>query len=333
MLDSGAFSAFKRGVVIDRAEYASFLAAHKNLLDCYVNLDVIPGRPGKAPSIEEVETAAGASLRNYEFLRGRGLDPMPVFHCGESFQWLQRMLDAGADYIGLGGTVGKPRKVKVEFFKKCYAEIARVKRPIRTHGFGCTSASLVAAYPFTTVDSTSWVIGAANGYIMVPAGSRQRFDYGSLHQVRVTGLGSSNHQVGGFGPAYWAHVVGFLGELGVTLEGVRIDQAERNYVNMQCAHRMAAAAGARMYFSTWLRGPNQGQILTRGGMRHRLLSYWEVYDRVIYANEFVEYIKTGLPSRDQAEVPMKASFASSRYVVHRTTSLLSRLARVEDVQE
>lgn len=327
MLDSGAFSAFKRGVVIDRVEYGKFLCAHKTLLDCYINLDVIPGRPGKPPSIEEVEDAAAQSFANYEYLRGEGLEPMPVFHCGESFQWLAKMLDAGTEYIGLGGTVGKPRKAKVEFFKKCYAAIKKTGRPVRTHGFGCTSASLVAMFPFTTIDSTSWVMAGANGYINVPAAlGVGSFNYRSLGQVRVTGLGGQRGQVGAFTDLYHRHVVEFLDSLGLDITTVRVDQGARNLVNIHCAQQVAASWGKVMIFSTWLLESNfQGAVLTKANARNRLLSYWEIKDQ---PRELLErYVSVGVV-RDGPQ-RAKADFASTSYVRSRTLALAARIEAVE----
>lgn len=326
MLDSGAFSAFKHGVVIDLARYAEFLKVNRDVLDAYINLDVIPGRPGKAASGEEVEAAAEQSFKNYEWLRSEGLEPMPVFHYGESPQWLERMLDSGAPYIGLGGTVGKPQQVRVGFFKKCFELIKKSGHKVKTHGFGCTSASIMLAFPFTSVDSTSWVMGGANGYIMVPKAGPTGLNYRSLQQVRTTGLGNMNNQIGGFGDLYRKHVLDFLQSIGVTLEDVCVSQASRNLVNMWCSNELAKIAKTQMYFSTWMRDEsNQASILTKAGMRLRLMSYWELYEYAQAIPQLRTYVETGTPDRERAVgKPLKAF--GSEYVVKRTRSFLTRFA-------
>lgn len=326
MLDSGAFSAWKHKVVIDITRYAEFLKANREILDTYINLDCIPGGPGKPPSGEEVEDAAAQSFKNYERLRSEGLEPMPVFHYGESTQWLERMLDSGAQYIGLGGTVGKPQQVRVGFFKRCFEILKKSGHGhVKTHGFGCTSGSIMMAFPFTSVDSTSWVMGGANGYIMVPKAGPTGPNYRSLQQVRTTGLGNMNNQIGGFGDLYRKHVLDFLQSIGVTLEDVCVSQASRNFVNMWCSNELAKIAKTRMYFSTWMRdGSNQASILTKAGIRLRLMSYWELYDYAQAIPQLRSYIETGVPDRERAMRPLKAF--GSEYIVNRTRSFLTRFA-------
>ena len=44
MLDSGAYSSWKRGEHIDLTSYIAFVKRNEHLLASYANLDVIPGR-------------------------------------------------------------------------------------------------------------------------------------------------------------------------------------------------------------------------------------------------------------------------------------------------
>lgn len=327
MLDSGAFSAWKRGQVIDVDQYAGFLVENQSYIHHAINLDCIPGRPGKPSSAEEVDLAAVTSFKNYEQLRSRGLVVMPVFHCGESFSWLERMVDSGADYLGLGGTVGKNQRTKVEFFKRCFSILGRADRHIQTHGFGCTSPALVRAFPFTSVDSTSWVMGGANGYLMVPMATSKGFDYHRLHQVRVTGMGDSRGQVGMMGDLSWRHIVGFLEGIGTSLPEVRVDQPSRNYVNAHSTNKMVELCGASMFFSTWMGEPTQGRILTKAAVRKRLLSYWEVRDKD--PADFHTYVRTGLGRTAPAKA-RNEFFGSASYVHRRTVGLLSRIEAFHD---
>src|SRR5690606_11430218 len=104
MLDSGAFSAWTRGEILKLDDYITFIKRYEGRLNSYINLDVIPGTRGTVPTVKEVEYAAAASLDNYKSMVAAGLRPIPVFHYGENLRWLDRLLEAGADYICLGGT-------------------------------------------------------------------------------------------------------------------------------------------------------------------------------------------------------------------------------------
>ena len=86
MIDSGAFSAWRRGAKIDLDHYADFIREHIELIDYYVNLDVIPGEFGRIPDQSEVDASASASWDNFLYLRDRGLESIPVFHQGEDFK-------------------------------------------------------------------------------------------------------------------------------------------------------------------------------------------------------------------------------------------------------
>src|SRR5690554_1780501 len=102
MLDSGAFSAWKMNQPIDLRDYIDFLKQTDGLLESYVALDVIPGQGGRmVRTYEAVEASAKASYRNLEIMRDAGLRPIPVFHQGEDFKWLNRLVEDGEEYIGI----------------------------------------------------------------------------------------------------------------------------------------------------------------------------------------------------------------------------------------
>jgi len=90
MLDSGAYSAWNRDETIDIDEYIAFIKKHRKLVDTYVNLDVIPGKYGRPRTQQEVEASAKLSYENLQYMKSKGLSPIPVFHQGERFHWLER---------------------------------------------------------------------------------------------------------------------------------------------------------------------------------------------------------------------------------------------------
>ena len=313
MLDSGAFSAWKRGERINLHEYIKFIKRNYSLLHTYVNLDVIPGRPGRQASSTEVEEAASESWRNYQAIRAAGLQPIPVFHLGEKEDWLRRILDSGAEWIGLGGSVGKPDEARYQFFARSFRIIADSKVKTRVHGFGATAVQTMFKFPWYSVDSTSWVMAGATGAILVPAAGPASFDFSRLTAVRVSGKGSHARQAVGFGAIYRAHLDAFLVGEGSGLAQVRNDQGARNYINIRSMMGTATAAEVRLFFSTWLHaGDDQASKLTAAGARNRLVSYYEVQARDYQTEHLKEYVCCGKPLRPERKFSMQFNLVGYR---------------------
>lgn len=169
-LDSGAFSAWSKGTVIDIDEFCEFIRANVDHLDVYACLDVIPGSPGRPATPAERDEAAEQTWRNYLYMREQNLFPIPVYHFGEDRRFLKRMLDYGCDYIGIGGLVGIPGGQRRLWLDSLFLDITDAKgMPIvKTHGFGMTSVPLIFRYPWYSVDSTTWIMVAASGSIYLP---------------------------------------------------------------------------------------------------------------------------------------------------------------------
>lgn len=234
MLDSGAFSAWKRGLSIDIDEYIAYIKHNEHLLHTYVNLDVIPGSPGKPITQAEVDAAAKASHRNLVHMRKAGLRPIPVFHYGESFDWLHRLLDEGEDYIGLGGTGNASRPEQVDFFDRAFTVMTdRAGNPlVKTHGFGVASFPMLKRYPWYTCDATSWVMTAAMGSLYVPVTRAGQYDYTqapvklTVSEVdRAKGMPPDHYLR--FGDMMKRRVKGFLDQVGVTIEQAAVDYEAR----------------------------------------------------------------------------------------------------------
>lgn len=322
LLDSGAFSAWKKGEQIDLRAYIRFVEEHCELLHAYVNLDVIPGRPGRAASPTEVEEAAAESFRNYEKMRKAGLDPIPVYHLGEREDWLRRILDSGAGWIGLGGSVGKSDQARYQFFSRSFRVIGTSK--VKVHGFGATSVWHLFKFPWYSVDSTSWVMPGINGAVLVPSMAPDGgFDYTALTAVRVSGQGKQERQAAGFGDLYRAHFEAFLTGEQSSLARVRSDQAARNYINIRCLIRVAEAAKVRMFFSTWLKAvADQALPLTAAGARNRLLSYYELRKSPADLEKYVTL--GGWDSRRPRPFSVNRLFGRAEYRARRIGALTSR---------
>lgn len=227
MLDSGAFSAWKRGVPINIDDYIAYIKKNRQWLHTYVNLDVIPGVPGRPPTQTEVEVAAKASYKNLVHMRKAGLGPMPVFHYGERLSWLHKLLDDGEEYIGLGGLVGQSTTDQISFLDKVFTVLTDSEgNPIvKTHGFGMASFPLLKRYPWHTCDATSWVMTAAMGSIYVPVSRAGQFDYTqapkklTVSEVdRQKGIPPDHYLR--FGPMMKRRVEEYLSEVGVSISEV-----------------------------------------------------------------------------------------------------------------
>lgn len=158
-LDSGAYSAYTRDDPIQIDDYIAYVKENKHIFDIYVNLDVI-GDVDK-------------SYSNWVYMRSKGLEPMPVFHIHADMEtkYLEAYLD-GADYIAIGAIAKLDTERRKKSLDTLWSEWLSDKdgNPIvQTHGFGLTSFDLMDRYPWTSVDSTAWIVqGAAYCHIWYP---------------------------------------------------------------------------------------------------------------------------------------------------------------------
>jgi hypothetical protein len=233
LLDSGAFSAWKRGIEINLSEYIAYIKKHEHLLESYVCLDVIPGKPGQVPKPSEVEAAAQASYKNQQAMKKAGLTPIPVFHYGESFKWLERYLEDGEPYIGLGGMGNPSTQQQIQWLDQVFTRITdKDGWPIvKTHGFGVASFDLLKMYPWTTCDATSWALTAAYGSIYVPVFKGDEPDYSqppakfTVSLAERKGAETPSDHYTRFGPIVKKRVEKFLREE----VGVSIEDAAKDY--------------------------------------------------------------------------------------------------------
>ncbi|MFE3378733.1 hypothetical protein [Streptomyces anulatus] len=147
--DSGAHSARTLGVHLTLEEYAAWCRKWDDQLSLYANLDVIGGPE--------------ATWRNQRQLEDvHGLKPIPVFHTGDPWEWLERYLDEGYTYIALGKLLGNPVKEVLPWIAKAF-RIAQGRAVF--HGFGMTLWSALREFPFYSVDSSTWGQSARFGVI------------------------------------------------------------------------------------------------------------------------------------------------------------------------
>jgi hypothetical protein len=161
--DSGAFSAWSQGASIDPAEYAKWVKRwYPSLLTWYANLDVIGSAEG--------------TWRNQLILeKQHGLSPLPVFHVGEPWEFLDRYFDRGYPYVCLGGMVGQPEAPTLRWAAQCFKRARDRGVDVVFHGFGQTRRRVVESLPWFSMDSSSWSGGARYGQGVMWDDARARF--------------------------------------------------------------------------------------------------------------------------------------------------------------
>ena len=91
---------------------------------------------------------------------------MPTFHPLEPLEWLDEM-SSTYPYIALGGMVGQGGTALTRWLQDCWNIIRG--REVKVHGFGLSRQRLVFGFPWTSIDSTSWL---ASKYARVQAKDR-----------------------------------------------------------------------------------------------------------------------------------------------------------------
>lgn len=143
MIDSGAFTAWRKGTPIGLEAYANWLADEAPVHEWAIGLDVIGD--------------ADASMANWQELRARFPKLIPVWHEGDPTEHLAEYV-AHADLIGLGRTDGRRSETKTFEF---YDDALNRYPDAAFHALGNSSPVQLEGYPFTSFDSTGWQRDAA----------------------------------------------------------------------------------------------------------------------------------------------------------------------------
>ena len=176
IVDSGAFSAWTRGVTIDVDAYIDWLNERSDYIEAAGQMDIIPGdKNSVVTSFQESVDAAQGTWDNYLYMRERLKNPdilLYTFHIGEPIEFLKQALEwrdpngNKIKYMALGGMVGKPRPVRENFLSSCFAAIHASSNPdVHIHAFGMTDLNLCNKFPIYSADSTTWIIHGAQGRI------------------------------------------------------------------------------------------------------------------------------------------------------------------------
>ena len=230
-IDSGAYSAWSKNKHIDVDDYIKFINENTDKFTLFASVDDIPGELKRKPTLLELQESPVKSWHNYLYMRERVKEPnklLPVFHIGEDFRHLQNMLDTTFDgehipYIGLGGTVGLSNIVKENWYKQCFKIIQQSNNPnVKVHAFGMSNFKILETYPFTSADSTSWLMAALNGeiitkYAQVSMSSRTRDKHDGYNRMSAL---------------LQQHIQEQCSKYGITVEQLMEDQQSRQLYNI-----------------------------------------------------------------------------------------------------
>lgn len=255
MLDSGAFSAYIKGVSIDLADYIAYVKKNLHLIDTYFNLDVIPGTYNQKRKEGELEAGAAASRANLLKMKKAGLNPIPVFHQEEDFKWLHLMVKDREPYIALSTLKELSIQENRDWLDQCFTLLCDEKGwpRMKIHGLGIASFDLLKRYPWETCDATSWALTAAYGAIYVPVYRGGKPCY-SEAPVKLTVSeadrknGTPSDHYTRFGPIMRGRVIDFLeNEVGVKVEDAAKDYEVRARAIVHFMVRFAEAIGEQPF--------------------------------------------------------------------------------------
>ena len=153
-VDSGAFSAYSRGIDIDIDEYIDWINTWHPNLERYCCWDTIPSGD-ITPDVSAPKT-----WENYLYMKSKLTDPHKLvycFHYGEDVSYLIQALESGIDYVALGGVARKGRKQRYEFFDSLIPIFEQYPH-VHVHAFGMTAIDILNNFPYiNSSDSSSWL--------------------------------------------------------------------------------------------------------------------------------------------------------------------------------
>lgn len=153
-LDSGAFTAMTMKTEIRLREYIDFCHAQGAKFEVMASLDVIGDWQ--------------ATWRNHVAMREAGIESIPCFHVNEPFEALQQMVQTNEHIaIGVAGNQ-RNRGAVMRFLIRCFQIIPS---RVRVHGFALTSSLIMRSFPWTSVDSTTWLISRKFGEELIIRGA------------------------------------------------------------------------------------------------------------------------------------------------------------------
>ena len=160
-LDSGAFSAWTKGVTIDMEKYCGYIKENSDIIR-------VEGDMVMASVLDSIGDDLG-TFQNQKRMEDLGVRPLPCFHYGEDPRYLEYYI-ANYSYITIGGMVAQSTKSLTIWLDDIWEKymIDGAGHPkTKVHAFGVTTPYLMRRYPWFSVDSSTWVQWASNGTVMI----------------------------------------------------------------------------------------------------------------------------------------------------------------------
>lgn len=360
LLDSGEFSAWRRNTSVDLDRYIAYCQENKDYLFAYVSVDKIPGKFGAKKTQREVEESAKIGYDNLEKMWKAGLNPIPVFHQGERWYWLEKMLADKVQYIGISSSKDLWANEQQKWLDQVFTLLTNAKGEplVKTHGFGITRPAFIFRYPFFSCDSTAWSLAPGYGSVLIPRLGRGDIPQYLVQPTKIVLSGvkhkspsSQKKQFEGLAPVYQKAVNKFLHELAeLTVGEVRYGtNFRRECMLLYYRHLGEALAKVRfkertnsllyqfkdldkkpdhfdhlhIMFATNL-NKEWSEMMNALGCEDRLLSYWEMKDKP--SKVLQAYVKNGTHEAYDKQPP-SPKWRSEGYRNYRRLKLLELEAR------
>lgn len=178
-LDSGAFTAWNSGKSVNITDYADWCIEQQSKTPSLkaVNLDVIPGEVGRTSTEQERKDGMSMSLKNADYLRGRGISIEEVFHQDEPFEFLDLLISRlpKGDVLCISPRNDVSKQSKMAWLQKVLVHLVKTQGKTnlpKMHGLAVTSKDLTLAFPFYSVDSSTYTISTRFGKVLDGNGSQ-----------------------------------------------------------------------------------------------------------------------------------------------------------------
>lgn len=215
-------------------DYIQFLHINKDYYDMYVTLDLI-----FEPKLSWEVT---------EYIESQGLNPIPVFHYGEDFEWLKKMIDR-YDYIGIGGLGQDVTKSRFkEWAEKVFGFICGPRKndepwknpKIKTHGFAVAATELITEYPWYSCDSSTWTTLGRTGSVYIPhpvfSNKHELLGFDYLHVPLIIPATARRAKeaihIDNRSKTITKYIEQYLSQFGITINDLKYDYDARDMINM-----------------------------------------------------------------------------------------------------
>jgi hypothetical protein len=204
-------------------------------------------------------------------MKDAGLNPLPVIHQIDGVEWLERYLDDREPYLAFA-----PKgRGSFEWLGRCFSKIQQAPYVPKVHGLAVTNTLHLMNFPWTSVDSATWVKQAAVGRVLVPLFDRANQP---LYHLRPNGIFVTDRMqvepdhIDRLHEYERGDVLRFLQLCNLTLRDVRQSHEARCRAQITYFRALQSESGAVLYFVSNI-GRHARNLLNQCGAQDHLLSY------------------------------------------------------------